>query len=118
MNDKPFQSYPGIVNAGMCDDPPREPLPSNERSLLIERYFQQWLQYFAAGRGEFEELRRAAFEAGWSARETQYVISTPSETFVRQCPYCGQPAPESQIERPADYCHHDVPARDNGGAQS
>lgn len=27
---------------------------------------------------------------------------------MKRCPYCGRLAPEDQIERPADYCHHDV----------
>lgn len=28
---------------------------------------------------------------------------------ISRCPYCsGQLAPASQIERPVDYCHHDV----------
>jgi hypothetical protein len=61
--------------------------PSNERLLLIERYFDMWLHHLAAGRGEFRELRWDAFQAGWSAREMQYVISTPSAEIYEPVGY-------------------------------
>lgn len=34
--------------------------------------------------------------------------TTPAEPEIVTCPYCGRLAPEDQVERPADYCHHDV----------
>lgn len=27
---------------------------------------------------------------------------------VVRCPYCGRLTQEGQVEKPADYCHHDV----------
>ncbi len=30
------------------------------------------------------------------------------EIEVIICPYCGNFAPESQIEMPVDYCYHDI----------